>query len=66
MWLLWLFWIEVVAFSGFIAWTTWLRFGAPPRPAVLWALLILYLIAFCYGTYGCLRFARRRWQAVRQ
>jgi hypothetical protein len=66
MWLLWLFWIEVVAFSGFIVLTTWQRFGNPPRPAILWCLLLLYLIAFLYGTYGFVRFARRRLQAARK
>jgi hypothetical protein len=61
---LWLFWIEVVLFSGYMAWTAAQSVGNQPTPFSQRVLLVLYIVALAYGAYGFGRFVRRRVQAV--
>jgi hypothetical protein len=64
MFWLWLFWIEVVLFSGYMAWTATQSAGNQPTPFSQRVLLGLYIVALAYSLYGFGRFALRRIQAA--
>jgi hypothetical protein len=65
MFWLWLFWIEVVLFSGYMAWTAWAAVSQQPTPVSQRILLGLYVAALAYSLYGFGRFAVRRVQAAK-
>jgi hypothetical protein len=64
MFWLWLFWIEVVLFSGYMAWTALQSAGNQPTPISQRLLLGLYIVTLGYGAYGFGRFVLRRVQAA--
>ena len=59
MFWLWVFWVEALAFSSYVLWYLLSQSGEQYRSGYQWADLIIYGIAFIYGLYGFVRFARR-------
>jgi hypothetical protein len=60
MWIFWLFWIETILFVGYVLWTLQAQTAGRPLAWYQWANLVVYGAALIYGSYGFIRFLRRR------
>ena len=60
MWIFWLFWIETLLFAGYVLWNLQAQTMGRPLAWHQWANLIVYAAALIYGSYGFIRFLRRR------